>query len=364
MTEYSATADCFDVKTDELAIDNQIRTTRRATCVLCGGSGEYVYRGLSDRLFSAGGDWSLKQCTNDGCGLIWLDPMPLAEDIGKAYANYYTHTAQTASNGNSLLRRTYQRMKRGYLAGKYGYTQGSPESPAPLLGKLLYLFPLRRFAADASVRFLPAKPRGRLLDVGCGAGEWITVMRDFGWEVEGLDFDENAARVGRANGLKVHCGALEEQDFPSDSFDAVTLNHVIEHVPDPISTLTECARVLKKGGKLVLATPNNASLSHRVFKRDWRGLEPPRHLHIFSPSSMRRLLAMAGLKQIAIRPSIASSVVYESVQLRRGRTGAAATSEGNRPVHILAHAFNLAELCLVKWKPAAADCMIAMATKP
>jgi len=50
--------------------------------------------------------------------------------------------------------------------------------------------------------------------------------------------------------------------------------------------------------------------------------------------------------------------------LRRGRTGAAATSEGNRPVHILAHAFNLAELCLVKWKPAAADCMIAMATKP
>ena len=138
---------------------------------------------------------------------------------------------------------------------------------------------------------------------------------------------------------------------------------MIEHVPDPIATLKECARLLKKGGKLVLATPNQESMSHRTFGKDWRGLEPPRHLHIFSPSSLNRALNQAGLNDVAIRPVIAFSVIYESTLLRRGNTGPAATNRGNRSASLKAHFYNIAELFVTPWKPAAADCIMAVATK-
>jgi 2-polyprenyl-3-methyl-5-hydroxy-6-metoxy-1,4-benzoquinol methylase len=290
--------------------------------------------------------------------------MPLPEDIGKAYANYYTHSAQDTGKGAGFAKRTYLKMKRGYLAGKFGYGK-TPSEPVPAkgLGKLLYLFPLRRRSVDLSVRFLPALPGGRLLDVGCGSGEWLSVMKNLGWEVEGLDFDENAVRVARQTGLNVHCGALEDQRFPDGSFDAVTLNHVIEHVPDPVKTLKECARILKKGGKLVLATPNSASLSHRLFKNDWRGLEPPRHLHIFSPSSMRRALRIAGMRNVLIQPVIATSVIYESILVRRGCVGRAATAPGNGSARLKAHLFNVVEWGIAKWNPGIADCLAAIALK-
>ena len=209
--------------------------------------------------------------------------MPLKEDIGNAYANYYTHAARNCSNRAGLLRAVFRWMKRGYWATKYNYQVGPGSFPIKILGMFLYLFPLRRRAVDEEVRMLNAVAQGRLLDVGCGSGEWLTLMKNHGWRVEGVDFDENAVRVARERGLEVHCGSLEEQRFPNDTFNAVTLNHVIEHVPDPVRTLTECARILKPGGRLILFTPNVSSLSHRIFRQDWRGLEPPRHLHLFSP---------------------------------------------------------------------------------
>ena len=323
-----------------------------------------IHHGLADRLFGAAGFWSLKQCGRGDCGLVWLDPMPLTEDLGKAYASYYTHTAAGPGNRTGWLKDKYVLMKRSYLAHKYGYRREELETlSAKILGALLYLFPLRRSAAAASVRFLYSVPKGRVLDVGCGSGEWLTTMRDLGWQVEGIDFDERAVKVAQQTGLDVRCGALEQQEYLDATFDAVTLNHVIEHVPDPMATLKECLRILKPNGKLVLATPNSASLSHRVFKNDWRGLEPPRHLHIFSPSSMSRALGLAGFKDVVIHPIIASSVVYESTMLRRGQTGAAVTGLNDRMTILRARMFNLIELPLVGFQPNVADCLQAVATK-
>jgi SAM-dependent methyltransferase len=239
-----------------------------------------------------------------------------------------------------------------------------PDSfPSNLLGLFLYLFPLRRRAVDEEVRMLHAVAQGRLLDVGCGSGEWLSLMKNQGWRVEGVDFDANAVRVARERGLDVHCGSLDEQRFPDDTFNAVTLNHVIEHIPDPLGTLTECARILKPGGRLILFTPNVSSLSHRVFKQHWRGLEPPRHLHLFSPQSMISLLKRASLQNVSLRPQIAESVIYDSVLLRRGRTGPFNAQRRNRTASAFAWLFNLAELCLIKWKPSVADCMAAIVEK-
>ena len=92
-----------------------------------------------------------------------------------------------------------------------------------------------------------------------------------------------AVQVARQRGLEVDCGAVEDQRYPAAAFDAVTLNHVIEHVPDPLATVAECRRLLKPGGRLLMFTPNAGSLAHWMFGRDWRGLEPPRHLHLFAP---------------------------------------------------------------------------------
>jgi 2-polyprenyl-3-methyl-5-hydroxy-6-metoxy-1,4-benzoquinol methylase len=289
--------------------------------------------------------------------------MPLSEDIGRAYAAYYTHAPRDASSRTGPLKQIYRMMKRGYLANKYDYSLHGASSLVRALGVLLYLFPIRRGGADDSVRFLPAVPNGRLLDVGCGSGEWLQTMRGLGWQGEGVDFDEAAVKVGRQRGLAVRCGTVQQQNYPSESFDAIILNHVIEHVPEPVGTVSECRRILKRGGKLVLCTPNSSSLGHLVFKENWRGLEPPRHLHLFSPQSLRRLLDLAAIPNVTIHPQIAPTVVYESIILRRVLRGPFQTSHRNWSAWGISRLFSMAELCLLQWNPAVSDCLAAVAMK-
>jgi 2-polyprenyl-3-methyl-5-hydroxy-6-metoxy-1,4-benzoquinol methylase len=338
-----------------------IRSAPRPKCALCGGEGEVIYPRQRDRLFGAGGAWDFKKCSKDTCGLIWLDPMPLEEDIGKAYANYYTHNSQAGPDRAGRLKKIYRRMQQGYLAAKYGYRAGDGSLATRLLGRLFYLFPLRRRGLDGDIRFLPSTPQGRVLDVGCGSGGWLEFMRELGWNTEGIDFDEGAVNFARQRGLEVRQGHLTQQQYPPGIFDAVVLCHVIEHVPDPVETLRECRRILKPGGKLVLMTPNCASAGHAVFKQDWRGLEPPRHLHLFSTRSMHLLLERAGFGKISVHSHIARSVIYDSVLLRRGCAGP--QPQPSRSANVFARLFNLAELVMLKFNPSAADCVAAVAVK-
>jgi 2-polyprenyl-3-methyl-5-hydroxy-6-metoxy-1,4-benzoquinol methylase len=331
-----------------------IRAAPRPACALCGSQGELIHAGQRDRLFGAKGSWTLKGCPDAGCGLMWLDPMPLAEEIGKAYLNYYTHAAPDASSHAGLFKRSYLCMKRGYLAHRYHYAVGDGSLLERLLGRVLYLFPIRRGEVDAEVRFLPAVPQGRLLDVGCGAADWLVRMRDIGWQVHGIDFDPRAVDVAVQKGLSVQCGALEQQGYADGSFDAITLNHVIEHVPDPVATMRQCHRLLKPGGRVVVSTPNNGSLGHRHFGADWRGLEPPRHLHLFSLPSMRQALERAGFRAITVHPQISLAVIRDSISLRRGQ---------KNPGAIYARLFSMWELCRVGFHPSVADCMAAVAVK-
>jgi SAM-dependent methyltransferase len=347
----------------EPAETGKIRTAACPRCILCGGEGRQLYSEQRDRLFGAEGYWNLKRCPNRKCDLIWLDPMPLPADIGKAYARYYTHASRDGVGPRGMLKRIYEEMMLGYFASKYHYPAGSRPFLRRTLGRLAYLFPIRRKGMDGYIRFLRALPQGRVLDVGCGSGDWLNLMTGLGWRGVGVDFDGNAVKIAQARGLEVTCGALEQQNYPDESFDAVTLSHVIEHLPDPVGTLVECARVLKKGGALVVLTPNASSLSHRLFKQDWRGLEPPRHLHIFSNQSLPTLLSRAGLKNVTLHPHPAPSVFYESIFLRRGSTSSTAGRPRNRAVAILARLFVIFQFCMLKWDPSAADCAAAVAVK-
>lgn len=129
-------------------------------------------------------------------------------------------------------------------------------------------------------------------------------MQALGWQVEGVDFDPKGVRNAQAKGLTVHLGDLDRQGYPDDSFDAVAMSHVIEHVPDPSALLRECRRILKPGGRLVVLTPNVASWGHRLYGSDWRGLEPPRRMRGSRPSIAAPARERAGYFWPAARSAV------------------------------------------------------------
>ncbi len=250
-----------------------IGTEVQPACYLCGGHGEILYRDIEDRLFGEPGRWTFKQCPNPDCGLIWLDPMPTRDEIGKAYQNYYTH----------------------------GQPKGSPSALPGIIIRLIFRLLLSGLLQIHSERkrrrymYLDQMPPGRLLEVGCGSGRRLARMRALGWKVMGQEIDPAAAEQAHKRwDIDVHLGPLETMDTSAEAFDAVIVSHVIEHVHDPIGLLSTCHRLLKHGGQLVASTPNAASYGHHQFGASWRGLEPPRHLHLFTCGTLMQMSQRVG----------------------------------------------------------------------
>jgi SAM-dependent methyltransferase len=123
-------------------------------------------------------------------------------------------------------------------------------------------------------------------------------MQHLGWVGSGLDTDAQAIAQARAAGLTAEVGSLPGANLPPKSFDAITLSHTIEHVHDPLATLRSCRELLKPAGRLWIATPNLAGHGHRVFKGYWRGLEPPRHLVLFTYEVLESALREAGFSHV------------------------------------------------------------------
>ncbi|RIH84528.1 Ubiquinone biosynthesis O-methyltransferase [Calidithermus terrae] len=278
--------------------DNEgIRVVEAPNCYQCGRQGSSLYRGLRDRVFTAPGLWNIAYCSH--CQLAWLDPHPVPEDIGKLYTNYYTHVeSERTPNKRSLL----QRIRNSILAASFGYGSLIDEkSKDALLGRILSRVRLLYDFAGSSVMWLPLQKGGRLLDVGCGSGDFMARMRDLGWQVAGVEPDPTAAQLAQQRGLEVHQGTLEEAGLAEESFDVVTLNHVIEHLPDPISVLQTCRRLLREGGKIVIATPNSRSLGSRYFGQAWLDWDPPRHLYLFTRYSLGECVHRSGLCPLEVR---------------------------------------------------------------
>lgn len=135
-----------------------------------------------------------------------------------------------------------------------------------------------------------------MLDVGAGAGAFVALMRDAGWDAEGIDPDPESVRAARLSNARVACATVEDvlAEGREETFDAITMNHVIEHLHDPPAVLETCRRLLKPGGVLWIATPNLDSEGHLRFGRDWVHLDPPRHLVLFTTASLKAALVSAG----------------------------------------------------------------------
>jgi 2-polyprenyl-3-methyl-5-hydroxy-6-metoxy-1,4-benzoquinol methylase len=342
---------------------SEIRFESCPRCYLCGKPGYLVHVHLEDRLFGAPGTWNFKECPDKGCGLLWMDPMPLLEDLPKAYATYYTHGAVQGKAGYRRLRNWYREMKKAHLASALGYESESVGWLPRRLSKLLFFFPDRRQGIEGEVMFMSAQPGGKLLDVGCGSGERLEKMRHLGWTVSGIDFDAEAVRIARGRGLDVSCGTIPGTWFPTETFDAVTMNHVIEHVPDPIELLKECHRILKPGGKVVLTTPNSAGWGHRLFRKYWRGLEPPRHLHLFSPASIEQILRRAGFELFSVRTTASAYVWRQSFMLRLDLTNRSAGDVRLKIANLLSLILNSAEHLALKFNAKAGEGLWVVANK-
>lgn len=303
-----------------------IQAERRPVCYLCGSDGDIVHRDLRDRLFGAPGQWRLRRCASPSCGLMWLDPMPTRGDVGKAYIDYYTHADQLNAPARTIREMAkriyftvYARLHEDHLARRYGYPLRKLTSWQGWMARLAPI-PFVRARMDFSVMYLSLVANGRLLEVGCGNGRMLRDMQSFGWQVYGVDFDEAAVAKAREKGLQVAHGDLHSQRYPDDHFDAIVMSHVIEHVHEPSAILQECHRILKPGGRLVMVTPNSDGLGHRLFGANWRGLEPPRHLHIFNVKTLTRLLDKERFIECEVRSTVrdANGMLAYSMLLRRG----------------------------------------------
>lgn len=338
-----------------------MKIANQHACPLCGFSGEFIYRGVKDRIFGAPGCWNLRKCKGSDCGVIWIDPCPDSDDLENAYAAYYTH--QSSASGIQS-NRCHQWLLEGYLAGRFGYDSNRAGRFQKWLSCLIRFHPGFREDLDFKVMHLPASAMGRLLEIGCGSGDLIAFMKQRGWHVSGVDTDPVAVQTAVSRGLTVLCGTLEESCFSSNSMDAIVLSHVIEHVHNPTETILECYRVLKPGGRLVLATPNHESWGHSRYQEKWRGLEPPRHLFVFNRTSLLRLLRQAGFRKINLRSSIRGAgwmmIASRSIQ---NKGGYVMGRHENFPVRLWARCMQMLEWVIVQFHPSKGEELLVIAEK-
>lgn len=281
-----------------------------------------LHEDLIDNVFyCAPGRWTSWRCHS--CGVAYIDPRPSPASIGRAYGTYYTHHEPPPHRSAYETLGPFRKMRRRLLNGYTNWRFGSRETPAMGLGffALLLARPFK-VKVDREYRHLPRPPEngGSLLDIGCGNGSFLRIASACGWDATGVDIDSNAVESATAGGARALQGGIERFDGGEELFDVITLNHVIEHVHDPLSLLRACHRLLKVGGQLWLETPNIDSLGHKKYGRHWRGLEPPRHLVLFNSNALKLTLDRAGFIGLVTKatPSPLLSISTASELIKRG----------------------------------------------
>lgn len=244
-------------------------------CELCGSTrAEQVYE-VNDWLLNRPNiKGILVRCLD--CGLIYQNPRPTLMELDAHYPSRYQPYQVNMDAQPYLIRKAYE----------YGYSNR--------------IYSVTRY-----------KKGGKLLDLGCAAGEFLEQFRrEPDWEVEGVDVSEYAVESARKKGLKVFSGTLEQAGYSTASFDAVTMWDVLEHLHQPKTTIHEIRRILKPGGILALRVPNGDSGDFKFFGRYWAGLDAPRHLYIFSHATIERILREEGFRIISSTTRLGSYIGF------------------------------------------------------
>jgi 2-polyprenyl-3-methyl-5-hydroxy-6-metoxy-1,4-benzoquinol methylase len=266
---------------------------------------------------------------------MWCDPRPLPVDLASAYQNYYTHGKkdETEQKIKSPVKSSLSKLMRNvYWASRYGYAS-KEKSKGDWLLIIPLISPVYRSYMDGDVMFRKSiSGGGKVLDIGCGDGTRLSQLMELGWEGVGVDFDSQAISRARSKGMNAYCGELLELGLTDNSFDAIILRHVIEHIYNPAEVLKECMRLLKPGGQFVITTPNARSLGQQYFAEYWRGLEVPRHLIVYTCSALVDIAENSGLRVTQCKSFHGASILHESYFMCCGalKTGLIHTLQKNK----------------------------------
>ena len=268
-------------------------------CPLCGARHRWepALVAVTDLKYGVEGIWDYRRCA--ACGLVVLHPPRSDVDDGGYPAHYRQHASPGPAGptpGRSRIRRHARR--RALAALGYSETGVAAERPS-LLDRAWAGVPVVRVSAQWGFLLVPsARPSGRLLDVGCGNGRFLVHMRALGWEVAGVEPDRQSAAIAAEQGLNV-ARTVPEARRPPDGFDVVTMNHVVEHLGDPVAELRQIRDLCRPGAQLGIATPNWGALSRRVLGRHWYALEPPRHVVLFTSRTLKAAVEAAGFRVVS-----------------------------------------------------------------
>ncbi|MEZ8219812.1 Ubiquinone/menaquinone biosynthesis C-methylase UbiE [Candidatus Fervidibacteria bacterium JGI MDM2 SSWTFF-3-K9] len=253
-----------------------------APCDLCGGEDwELLFLG-SDRRHKLPGEFGVTKCRC--CGHLQTNPRPTNEFLSTFYPeNYSAHSAEC-----HRIRHTERDLRLMKLGRNF-----------PLAGRV--------FSTVATWRFRRIVPkwlgngRGLFLEIGCGTGWLCALAQEMGWQVVGLDISLNACSVARQTwGIPVLCSDSVSLPFKSNTFRLVVLRHVLEHLPSPRQALSEVYRVLRENGWVALEVPNAESLGRQVYGLLWDSWDLPRHLHHFTPETLKHLMEQVGFQRVKI----------------------------------------------------------------
>lgn len=224
------------------------------------------------------------------CGACGFDRWsPAGEVLGRRYARCL----------RCAVVRLYDRVAEDRLHLLYaGYYPGADPSPEELRRQLENpTFAHRRRRLEAAVD----PERRRILEIGCGDGNFLAYLRGHGWTVRGAEYDaQTAALVRRRHGIEVSVGDVAQAQPAGAPFTAVAAYHVLEHVYHPAEWLAAVRGMLEPGGILHLQVPNHASLTRRLTGPAWASLMFPQHVYFYSPRTLPRLLRRAGFAPLGV----------------------------------------------------------------
>ncbi len=251
----------MEIKIKKRKLDDKPQFQFYTNCPVCGSAEIKNVFPVKDHTVS-GESFIIAEC--NACTLRFTQDVPDAASIGPYYKSedYISHT----DTSKGLVNRLYRWVRKRTLRKK------------------------RRL-----VEKLTGVKAGQLLDVGSGTGAFVNEMKEHGWQVTGLEPDEGARGVAKKLYHAELKNITEFYKLPANSFDAITLWHVLEHVHELSGYVEQLKKLLKKNGKLFIAVPNYTSKDACIYKEYWAAYDVPRHLYHFSPRSMQRLMERHGL---------------------------------------------------------------------
>jgi SAM-dependent methyltransferase len=213
------------------------------------------------------------------CGLYYLNPRPDQKEIHRYYPHDYLAFQKSIEEETAFLKRMDRR---------YGIYK----------------------RCRSVTKVLPGP--GKILDIGCATGLFLSGMQDRGWECLGIELNEQAATYARERmGLDIITGNFLEADLPDHYFDVISLWDVLEHLPDPLPVLEKISKIIRPGGLLVLNLPNPESWEAKRFGPLWIGWDLPRHLNLFPLPLLTSLLRTHGFGRPQVKSLTGNFFVFK-----------------------------------------------------